>query len=139
MGNESVNTYGQTLNKDYRKAYPVADRIAPKLRDDGDNGTPTDIEKQNGWVADYLYAYSWENYLVLHFSEELQPLGEADLAQAGSDLMLIAGGNRLVNGRDYEISSTFSNYATVRLISDDSIGFDGNMTIKTQIGKYLRI
>jgi hypothetical protein len=131
VGNESVNTYGQTLNKDYRKAYPVADRIAPKLRDDGDNGTPTDIEKQNGWVADYLYADSWENYLVRHFSEELQPLGEADLAQAGSDLMLIAGGNNLVNGRDYEISAVFSNYVTVRLISDNSIGFDGNMRIKT--------
>ncbi|MDI9513814.1 MAG: hypothetical protein GX384_05935 [Clostridiaceae bacterium] len=139
VGNESVNTYGQTLKKDYEKAYPVADRIAPKLRDDGDNGTPTDIEKQNGWFSDYLYADSLENYLVLHFSEELQPLSEADLAQAGSDLMLIAGGNRLVNGRDYEISSTFSNYATVRLISDDSIGFDGNMTIKTADRvKYLK-
>ncbi len=131
VGNESVNTYGQTLKKDYEKAYPVADRIAPKLRDDGDNGTPTDIEKQNGWVADYLYANSWENYLVLHFSEELQPLGEVDLAQAGSDLMLIADSNRFVNGRDYEISAVFSNYVTVRLISDDSIGFDGIMRIKT--------
>lgn len=131
VGNASKNNYGQTLKVDYNKAYPVADRIAPVLYDDGDKDTPKSYEKENGRVADYLDVNIDRNLFTLYFSEGLQAYNAEELKKAGEDLVLVMGGKQLVNGKDYEVYSIIHDKVTIMLLSDDYIGYDGEIRIRT--------
>lgn len=124
VGTESENVYGETLQKNLKKGIAVKDKIAPELYDDGND------EKDKAKVKDYLN-WNADSTFEIIFSESMQL---TNTARAGSDFVITANGDVLVNGVDYEVirlEKTYKDNDTVRFaLIGDYVGFDGDLEIE---------